>query len=157
MGASEYSNKWRIGDTVVTSVVEQAFDWSSPSFLFPDATNELVQRYSWLVPDFADSEGNINGSIQALVIDQPDRRILVDPCVGNGRTRFLPNWHMQEFHFLSASLQRGSPRVSGHRASHHHLHADHVGWDTCFQGESDPDLYQGQIRFMSGRTQWHVF
>lgn len=66
MDASGYSNTWRIGDLVVTSVVEQSFDWSSPSFLFPDATNELVQRHSWLVPDYADSDGNINGSISSF-------------------------------------------------------------------------------------------
>jgi hypothetical protein len=97
MDSSEYSNHWRIGDIVVTSVVEQSFDWSAPGFLFPDATNEVVQRHRSLVPDYADSEGNINGSVQALVIDQAERRILVDPCVGNGRSQFLPNWHMQEF------------------------------------------------------------
>ena len=61
MDTSGLSHQWRIGDTLVTSVVEQTFDWSSPSFLFPDATNELVQRHGWLVPDMPIPMGILTG------------------------------------------------------------------------------------------------
>jgi glyoxylase-like metal-dependent hydrolase (beta-lactamase superfamily II) len=141
---------------VVTSVVEQTFDWATPSFLFPDATNELVQRHSWLVPDFADTEGNINGSIQALVIDQPGRRILVDPCVGNGRTRFLPNWHMQEFDFLERFAAAGFTPESVDIVLHTHLHADHVGWDTYLQdGVWTPTFANARYLYVRDELEWH--
>jgi glyoxylase-like metal-dependent hydrolase (beta-lactamase superfamily II) len=153
---SGYSNKWQIGDIVVTSVVEQSFGWSSPSFLFPDATNELVQRHGWLVPDFADSEGNINGSIQALVIDQPDRRILVDPCVGNGRVRFLPNWHMQQFDFMERFAAAGFTSQSVDIVLHTHLHADHVGWDTSLQdGVWTPTFTKARYLYVRDELEWH--
>jgi glyoxylase-like metal-dependent hydrolase (beta-lactamase superfamily II) len=156
MGASGDSNQWRVGDIVVTSVVEQAFDWTSPSFLFPDATNELVQRHSWLVPDYADSEGNINGSVQALVIDQADRRILVDPCVGNGRTRFLPNWHMQEFDFMERFAAAGFTPDSVDIVLHTHLHADHVGWDTRLQnGSWTPTFTNARYLYVRDELEWH--
>ena len=156
MDASGYSNTWRIGDLLVTSVVEQSFDWSSPGFLFPDATNELVQRYSWLVPDYADSEGNINGSIQALVIDQPGRRILVDPCVGNGRVRFLPNWHMQDFDFMERFAAAGFSPESVDIVLHTHLHADHVGWDTCLQdGVWTPTFTNARYLYVRDELEWH--
>jgi glyoxylase-like metal-dependent hydrolase (beta-lactamase superfamily II) len=156
MGGSEFSNRWHIGDMVVTSVVEQNFDWTSPSFLFPDSTNELVQKYGWLIPDYADAEGNINGSIQALVIDQPGRRILVDPCVGNGRTRFLPNWHMQEFDFMERFTEAGFTPESVDIALHTHLHADHVGWDTYLQdGVWTPTFTKARYLYVRGELEWH--
>ncbi len=156
MDASGYSNQWRIGDILVTSVVEQAFDWAPPSFLFPDATNELVQRHSWLVPDFADSDGNINGSVQALVIDQPGRRILVDPCVGNGRTRFFPNWHMQEFDFMQRFAAAGFTPESVDIVLHTHLHADHVGWDTCLKrGVWTPTFTKARYLYVRDEIEWH--
>jgi glyoxylase-like metal-dependent hydrolase (beta-lactamase superfamily II) len=156
MGASEYSHQWRIGDIEVTSVVEQVFDWSSPSFLFPDCTNELVQRHSWLVPDYADAEGNINGSVQALVIDQPGRRILVDPCVGNGRTRFLPNWHMQDFDFMERFNAAGFTPESVDLVLHTHLHADHVGWDTYLQdGVWTPTFTKARYLYVRDELEWH--
>jgi glyoxylase-like metal-dependent hydrolase (beta-lactamase superfamily II) len=156
MGTSGHSNQWRIGDMVVTSVVEQVFDWSTPSFLFPDSTTELVQRYNWLVPDYADSGGNINGSVQALVIDQPGRRILVDPCVGNGRTRFLPNWHMQEFDFMERFAAAGFTPDSVDIVLHTHLHADHVGWDTCLQdGVWIPTFTNARYLYVRDELEWH--
>jgi glyoxylase-like metal-dependent hydrolase (beta-lactamase superfamily II) len=156
MDASEISNQWRIGDVVVTSVVEQSFDWASPSFLFPDCTNELVQRYHWLVPDYADAEGNINGSIQALVIDQPGRRILVDPCVGNGRTRFFPNWHQQEFDFLERFAAAGFIPESVDLVLHTHLHADHVGWDTHLEnGVWTPTFTHARYLYVRDELEWH--
>lgn len=156
MGGLEYTNQWAVGEVVVTSVVEQAFGWSSPSFLFPDATNELVQRHPWLVPEYADSEGNINGSIQALVIDQPNRRILVDPCVGNGRTRFLPNWHMQEFDFVERFAAAGFTPESVDIVLHTHLHADHVGWDTNLQdGVWTPTFTNARYLYVRGELEWH--
>ncbi|MGP0109143.1 MAG: MBL fold metallo-hydrolase [Acidimicrobiales bacterium] len=156
MDRSEYSNHWRIGDIVVTSVVEQSFDWSAPGFLFPDATNEVVQRHRWLVPDYADSEGNINGSVQALVIDQAERRILVDPCVGNGRSRFLPNWHMQEFDFMDRFAGAGFTPESVDIVLHTHLHADHVGWDTYLQdGVWTPTFPAARYVYVRDELEWH--
>ena len=156
MDTSQYSNHWSIGELVVTSVVEQSFDWSSPSYLFPDATNEMVQRYGWLVPDYADSEGNINGSVQALVIDQAERRILVDPCVGNERARFLPNWHMQEFDFMERFAGAGFSTESVDIVLHTHLHADHVGWDTFLQdGTWTPTFPKARYLYVRDELEWH--
>jgi glyoxylase-like metal-dependent hydrolase (beta-lactamase superfamily II) len=156
MGPSEFSHQWRIGDMVITSVVEQVFDWSSPNFLFPDCTNELVQQFSWLVPDYADAEGNINGSVQAFVIDQPDRRILVDPCVGNGRTRFLPNWHMQDFDFMGRFSAAGFTPESVDIVLHTHLHADHVGWDTYLRdGAWTPTFTKARYLYVRDELEWH--
>ena len=156
MDVSAYSNRWYIGDIAVTSVIEQSFDWSSPSFLFPNATNETVQRHSWLAPDYADSEGNINGSVQALVIDQAERRILVDPCVGSGRTRFLPSWHMQEFDFMDRFAAAGFAPSSVDLVLHTHLHADHVGWDTYLEDDVwTPTFPNARYLYVRDELEWH--
>lgn len=154
--ASNHSKRWRIGDISVTSVIEQSFDWSSPSFLFPDATNETVRRHNWLVPDYADADGNINGSVQAFVIDQAGRRILVDPCVGNGRTRFLPTWHMQEFDFMDRFAAAGFSPSSVDLVVHTHLHADHVGWDTYLEdGVWTPTFPKARYLYVRDELEWH--
>ena len=68
--------------------------------------------------------------VQALVVDQPGRRVLVDPCVGNDKQRALPFWHEQSFPFLERFAAAGFDPGSIDVVVHTHLHADHVGWDT---------------------------
>jgi glyoxylase-like metal-dependent hydrolase (beta-lactamase superfamily II) len=127
---STTTQSWKVGEVVITSVVEDQIDGLPPGLLFPDASTQLVQQHRWLAPDYADESGTISLRVQALVIDQPGRRILVDPCVGNGKTRWLPNWNQQDFPFLQRFADAGFSPESVDVVVHTHLHADHVGWDT---------------------------
>jgi len=45
---------------------------------------------AWLKPHFADERGRLKMSIHALVIETPDRRLIVDTCLGNDAPP-LPN------------------------------------------------------------------
>ncbi len=53
-----------------------------------------------MVPDFADGDGNIGLRIQALVLEVGDRRLLVGPCVGNGKTLTMPFCDDQSWPFM---------------------------------------------------------
>ena len=122
--------RWRFGEITITSVVEAQTDGIPPEFFFPSATGAGVATHSWVVPTFADEQGRIGMRVQALVVDTPTRRILVDPCVGNGKTLSLPFWNDQDFPFLERFAAAGFAPETIDLVVHTHLHEDHVGWDT---------------------------
>ena len=88
------------------------------------------RRHRWLVPDYAAADGTISLRVQAFVIEVDDLTVLVDPCVGNGKTRALPFWHDQSWPFLERLAAAGFSPDGVDLVVHTHLHADHVGWDT---------------------------
>ncbi|MBA2280249.1 MAG: MBL fold metallo-hydrolase [Acidimicrobiia bacterium] len=134
--AATAAQRWKVGDVVVTSVVEEQTDHVPPQFFFPEATPEAVARHGWLVPDFADASGAISLRIQALVVEVGGRRVLVDPCVGNGKTSNLPFWNDQQWPFLDNLAAAGFDVGGIDEVVHTHLHADHVGWDTHRDGDA---------------------
>ena len=129
------TQSWKVGAATITSVVEDQVD-GPPGFLFPDATEELVQRHPWLVPDYADAAGGIALRVQAFVVEIDDITVLVDPCVGNGKARWLPAWNELDLPFLERLADAGFTPPDVELVVHTHLHADHVGWDTHRDGDS---------------------
>jgi len=121
---------WTVGEVRITSVLEAQTDHIPPELFFPDATAAQVAAHDWVVPDFADANGNIGMRIQALVIEVGSRRLLVDPCVGNGKTLVMPFWHDQSWPFMERFEAAGFDVGTIDTVVHTHLHADHVGWDT---------------------------
>jgi glyoxylase-like metal-dependent hydrolase (beta-lactamase superfamily II) len=129
--ADETTQSWTVGSARITAVVEAQTDHIPPVFFFPEADEELILRHrSWLAPHFADDEGRINLRVQAFVVEQAGRTIVVDPCVGNGKTRALPFWNQQEWPFMERFVAAGLDPSAVDLVVHTHLHADHVGWDT---------------------------
>jgi glyoxylase-like metal-dependent hydrolase (beta-lactamase superfamily II) len=122
--------RWTVGRCTVTSIVEEQVERVPPEMFFPGATAADVARHGWLVPDFADARGRIALRVQAFVVEIGDRRILVDPCVGNGKTLAVPYWSGRTFPFLERFADAGFTPAAIATVVHTHLHADHVGWDT---------------------------
>jgi glyoxylase-like metal-dependent hydrolase (beta-lactamase superfamily II) len=129
------SQRWEVGSATITSVVESQDD-IPPAFLLPDATEAIVQQHPWLVPDWADADGNIGIRIQAFVVEIDGSTMLVDPCVGNRKTRWLPMWNMLDTPFLDRLAEAGVVPAEVELVAHTHLHADHVGWDTRLDGDT---------------------
>jgi glyoxylase-like metal-dependent hydrolase (beta-lactamase superfamily II) len=124
------TQRWKVGDVAITSVLEDETFHIPPELFFPDATAADVARHPWLVPDYADEDGNIGLRVQAIVIEQDDRTVLVDPCVGNGKLRQIPFWNEMSWPFLERFAEAGFDVESIDLVVHTHLHADHVGWGT---------------------------
>ena len=110
-------------------------DHIPPELFFPAATAEAVAKHQWVVPDFADEAGNIGMRVQAFVVEVGDRRLLVDPCVGDGKTLEMPFWHQQSWGWLDTFEAAGFAADGIDTVVHTHLHADHVGWDTRPDGD----------------------
>ena len=124
-----------MGSATITSVVESQDD-IPPAFLLPDATEAMVQQHPWLVPDWADADGNIGIRIQAFVVEIDGTTVLVDPCVGNHKARWLPMWNMLDTPWLDRLAEAGVVPAGIELVVHTHLHADHVGWDTHLDGDA---------------------
>jgi hypothetical protein len=96
--------KWKIGDVTVTKVVELEVTGGS-RFILPQATYEAVLPIGWLRPHFADERGRLKMSIQALVVETKERRIIVDTCLGNDKEgRRIPGWNNLQGPFLAEFL-----------------------------------------------------
>ena len=145
--------QWRIGDVTVTKIVELEVTGGS-RFLLPQATYEEILPIQWLRPHFADERGRLKMSIHALVVETPDRRIVVDTCLGNDKQgRRIPTWNNLQGPFLADLAAAGFPRESIDTVLCTHLHVDHVGWNTMLvDGKWLPTF--PRARYLFGRVEF---
>lgn len=127
---TETTQRWTVGEARITSVVEAQTNGIPPAFFFPDADEATIRRHPWLLPHYADAEGRIGMRVQAFVVELAGRLIVVDPCVGNGKTREMPFWNQQTWPFMDRFEAAGFDRADVDMVVHTHLHVDHIGWDT---------------------------
>src|SRR3546814_15601550 len=69
----------------ITRVLELPPLTADPAIFIQTTKDEIVKRSDWLCPDYADTDGNITLHFQAFIIEASGKRILVDPCIGNGK------------------------------------------------------------------------
>lgn len=132
---SEAAQQWTVGRATVTSIVEDQTDGIPPELFFPALTAADVREHAWLRPHFADEDGNLSLSVQALVILVAGRTVVVDPCVGNGKKRHQPFWNEQNWPFMERFAAAGFEPSQVDLVVHTHLHTDHVGWGTRPEGD----------------------
>ena len=144
---------WQIGGVSITRVAELGGAPFPSTFMFPEATPELVRRYAWLRPHFAHEDGRLFGSIHSFVIESGKRRIIVDTCVGNDKARSIQAWNMLQGPFLDDLAAAGFPAESIDTVMCTHLHVDHVGWNTrLVNGKWVPTF--PNARYLFGRKEW---
>ncbi len=150
---SERDMNWRIGRVTVTKIVELEITGGS-RFLLPQATYEAILPIDWLRPDFAAERGRLKMSIHALVVETPDRRIIVDTCLGNDKeNRRIPTWNRMQTSFLADLAAAGYPREAIDTVVCTHLHVDHVGWNTMLvDGRWVPTF--PNARYLMGRVEY---
>ena len=145
--------QWRVGKVTITKVVELEVTGGS-RFILPQATYEEILPIGWLRPHFADERGRLKMSIHALVIETPERRIVVDTCLGNDKQgRRIPTWNNLQGPFLADLAAAGFPRESIDTVLCTHLHVDHVGWNTMLvDGKWRPTF--PHARYLMGRVEF---
>ncbi len=129
--------RWTIGEVEVVAVFETS-DGFGPEFvrrLIPEATRERLREMAWLVPHWADAAGDAHMVVQAFGIRSAGRLILVDTCIGNDKVRRNPAFHMLATPFLERLREAGFPPEEVDEVVCTHLHFDHVGWNTRWDGE----------------------
>ena len=145
--------QWQIGNVTVTKIVELEVTGGS-RFILPQATYEEILPIRWMQPHFADERGRLKMSIHALVVETPDRRIVVDTCLGNDKQgRRIPTWNNLQGPFLADLATAGYPRESIDTVLCTHLHVDHVGWNTMLvDGKWLPTF--PRARYLMGRVEF---
>lgn len=143
---------WQIGDVRVTRIVEM--EESGLSWVVAKGTPENLRTIPWLSPHFVDASWEALLSIHALVIETPERRIVVDTCVGNDKDfAVIERWHQRQGSFLADFEAAGFPPESIDTVLCTHLHVDHVGWNTVLRdGKWKPTF--PNARYLFAETEW---
>lgn len=130
--------RWTVGNTRLTPIVEAETSGIPVEFFFPAATATDVAKADWMSKGAADG-GLITFRVQSFVIERLDEHgerdaeaglIVVDPCVGNHKQRTLPFWNMLDTHWFDDFGAAGFAADDVTLVVHTHLHEDHIGWDT---------------------------
>jgi len=149
-------NRWKIGEVVVTRVVESETPWDG-TILLPEATAENVRKErDWLYPTFTNEDGLLHMSVHAFIIESRGKRIVVDTCIGNDKERIIPEWTHRHWPFLINLEEAGYTRESVDLVLCTHLHVDHVGWNTMLQAGRWVPTFPNAT-YLIGGTEWDFF
>ena len=143
---------WQIGAVKITCVVEMVIPFPEGSLL-RDATAEALKTSPWLFPHFAKEDGTLIASVQALLVEAPGLRLVVDTCIGNDKPRNLTGGNPLATPFLQHLADAGWTSDNVDAVICTHLHADHVGWNTMLvDGQWVPTF--PKARYLIGKREF---
>lgn len=145
--------RWTIGDVSITRIIEQEDTSMRAEVILPEATRENVLPIEWLRPHFIDENGDLISSIYSLLVQSGDKRIVIDTCVGNDKSRGVPMWNELQGAFLDEIATAGFPRESVDYVVCTHLHQDHVGWNTMLVDDEWVPTFPN-ARYMFSKKDW---
>jgi glyoxylase-like metal-dependent hydrolase (beta-lactamase superfamily II) len=122
-----------IGAAKITRIEETYAPIFEARTFFPDWRDELVAEHlHWMVPDHYDAaSGYLKISVHSWLIEIGGRKILIDTCVGNHKSRRArPFWHELNEPYLERLAAVGARPEDIDMVMCTHLHVDHVGWNT---------------------------
>ena len=123
----------RIGAATITRIEETYGHFFEAKTFFADWRNELVAGHmDWMVPDHYDpASGFLKLSIHSWLIEIGGRKILIDTCVGNHKSRkHRPFWDNLNTPYIERLAAAGASPEDIDMVMCTHLHVDHVGWNT---------------------------
>ena len=118
---------WQVGRVKITRIVEM--DLPVPVRAMRQATTAELRKLVWLYPHFVGEDDTLKLTIQALLVEAPGLRLVVDTCVGNDKQRGVPFGGLST-NFLKDMEGLGWTRDNVDAVVCTHLHVDHVGWNT---------------------------
>jgi glyoxylase-like metal-dependent hydrolase (beta-lactamase superfamily II) len=144
---------WKVGNVKIKRVIELEAVGGS-RFLLPQATYDEVKKLPWLTPKFATEDGKLILAVQSLLVETPNRRIIVDTGIGNDKQgRNVPTWNNLQKPFLEDLTKAGFPPDSIDTVLCTHLHVDHVGWNTKLVGGKWVPTFTN-ARYVFGKTEY---
>ena len=147
------SDSWRVGDVVITRIVDFEVSGMPPQVVFGELTQERVREVGWLRPHYATPEGGLIISIHAYVVESNGVRIIVDTCAGNDKPRHSPHFNMLTTQFLERLAHAGFSPADIDYVLCTHMHIDHVGWNTRWTGQDWVPTFP-DAQYLFGRIEW---
>jgi glyoxylase-like metal-dependent hydrolase (beta-lactamase superfamily II) len=145
-----------VGAVTITPVLESETAFS-PAFLrahvLPDATPEAVRAMPWLIPHHAGPDGDLRFVTQALLVRSAGRTILVDTCLGDDKPRRNPAFDRLQTGFLDRLAAAGATPDQIDLVVCTHLHFDHVGWNTRWDGSRWVPTFP-KARYLVAAAEW---
>jgi len=123
----------KIGTAQMRPVVETAITpFASSSFLNELSADDIAPHAEWLNRGhIVRQTGELILSHHSWLVEVNGKRILIDPCVGNGRNRpLLPVYHQLDTPWIQRLEALGTTPEEIDYVFCTHLHVDHVGWNT---------------------------
>jgi glyoxylase-like metal-dependent hydrolase (beta-lactamase superfamily II) len=143
---------WQVGAVKITCLVEMQFQMPEGAFI-QEATPEALKDSPWLFPHFAKEDGTLIASVQALLVEAPGLRLVVDTCIGNDKARSITGGNPLATPFLQDMADAGWSRDSVDTVLCTHLHVDHVGWNTMLvDGKWVPTF--SKARYLIGKREF---
>lgn len=122
-----------VGEVTVTPVVQFHYR-VDPLLFFPGLDLDVLDGDAWyLQPPYCD-DGFLVVDIGAFVVRTPHRTLLVDAGVGNGKPRPNPCFDGRGDDWSGALRRAGVRHDDVDTVVFTHLHVDHVGFATRFDG-----------------------
>ena len=128
------SLNWKIGDVEIFQIIELEAGNLIQSII-RGASTENIKKIEWLHPFFADKKGQLKALVQSFLIKSNNKFILIDTCNGNNKNRVdVPEWSNLQTEFIKNLEKVGVTTSDIEIVACTHLHMDHVGWNTIFDG-----------------------
>jgi glyoxylase-like metal-dependent hydrolase (beta-lactamase superfamily II) len=124
---------FKVGKATVTRIEETYLPIYPAAEIFPALTEaHLAEHAHWLSPHHYDpASGKIKLSVHSWLLQLDGRKILIDGCCGNQKSRPLrPHWNMLNEPWLDRLAAAGARPDEIDLVMCTHLHHDHVGWNT---------------------------
>jgi glyoxylase-like metal-dependent hydrolase (beta-lactamase superfamily II) len=145
------SQEWKIGDLTITKI-EESVNSQGPELwtnALAGASREEMDAIEWLKPVFFSEAGQFSTSCHSFLVQTPDKRIVIDTCVGNDKKRAVAAFNLRDTPYLDRVRDFGWPLDEVDGVVCTHLHVDHVGWNTrLVDGEWVPTFPNAEYFFV---------
>ena len=148
-----------IGAARITRIEESYEPNFEARTFFTDWRDEIVAEHlPWLAPNHFDpATGWLKLSVHSWLIEIGGRRILIDTCVGNHKSRpARPKWHQLDTPYLQRLAAAGARPEQIDMVMCTHLHVDHVGWNTRLDNGRWVPTFPN-ARYVFSRTDYEHF
>jgi glyoxylase-like metal-dependent hydrolase (beta-lactamase superfamily II) len=150
-------NTFRVGDFQVFTLVENSHLSVEIEEFFPDLPNQESVESSWaMLPPFLDASRRMVLAIQAFLVLTPTMNIVVDTCVGRGKSRRRAEFNMQRVDWLDALTLSGHTVQSIDTVVLTHLHVDHVGGATVHTSQGWEPTFP-TARYLIPEAEWRYW
>ena len=125
----------RIGDVLVSSIVERDGPWRKPELMFPTCDPALARHHLLLMdPILYDAaSGQLIITYQTFVVRTRHHLVLVDTCLGEDKGYASP-MNFPTAPWLAGFQRLGLAFSDVDYVFCTHLHIDHTGWNTRRSG-----------------------
>jgi len=151
-------NSWQVGDVKISCVIEfkSTAPYDPERGMIIGATPEVISQIPWLSPKYVSPEGHLLMAVQAVLVEAPGLKLVVDTCIGNDKPRRMTRGIGLKTGFLQRLESAGWSRDDVTDVVCTHLHIDHIGWNTMLdEGRWVPTF--PRARYLMARKEYEFW